>query len=128
MFSEASSGLNRAAGCMRSSTVMCGEPPVVMLMTASVLRLSLSRIGAKCSGSWEGRPSLGSRACMCTIAAPASAAPMAASAISSGETGRYGDMDGVWMAPVTALVMMTLRAAAMGRSPRVGESSGGLDQ
>ena len=29
-------------------------------------------------------------------------------------------MDGVWMAPVTALVMMTLREAAMGRSPRVG--------
>jgi hypothetical protein len=28
--------------------------------------------------------------------------------ISSGVTGKYGDMEGVWMAPVTAQVMMTL--------------------
>jgi hypothetical protein len=41
------------------------------------------------------------------IAAPAFAAPMAASAISSGVIGRYGDMVGVWIAPVTAQVMMT---------------------
>ena len=40
---------------------------------------------------------------------------MAASAISSGVTGRWGDIDGVWIAPVTAQVMMTLFwAAAMG--------------
>src|ERR1700722_1529635 len=42
------------------------------------------------------------------MAAPASAAPIAASAISSGVTGRCGDIDGVWIAPVTAQVMMTL--------------------
>ena len=44
-----------------------------------------------------------------TIAAPASAAPTAALAISSGVTGRCGDIDGVWIEPVTAQVMMTLR-------------------
>ena len=41
------------------------------------------------------------------------AAPTAASAISSGVTGRCGDMLGVWIAPVTAQVMMTLRLVAM---------------
>src|SRR3954451_510860 len=41
------------------------------------------------------------------MAAPASAAPIAASGISSGVTGRCGDIDGVWIAPVTAQVMMT---------------------
>src|SRR5215207_1156317 len=45
------------------------------------------------------------------IAAPASAAPIAASAISSGVIGRCGDIVGVWIAPVTAQVMMTLRFA-----------------
>src|SRR3954470_24296868 len=47
------------------------------------------------------------------MAAPASAAPRAASAISWGDAGRYFDIDGVWMAPVTALVMITLRACDM---------------
>ena len=28
-------------------------------------------------------------------------------------TGRYGDMEGVWIAPVTAQVMMTLRDEAI---------------
>ena len=70
------------------------------------------RNGAKASGVWSGRPSFGSRACRCTIAAPASAAPIAASAISSGVTGRCGDIDGVWIAPVTAQVMMTLLSLA----------------
>jgi hypothetical protein len=55
---------------------------------------------------------LGSRACRWTIAAPASAAPIAAWAISSGVTGRCGDIEGVWMEPVTAHVMMTLPCAA----------------
>ena len=41
--------------------------------------------------------------------APASAAPTAASAISRGVIGRCGDIDGVWIEPVTAQVMMTLR-------------------
>ena len=42
------------------------------------------------------------------MAAPASAAPIAASAICSAVTGRCGDIDGVWIEPVTAQVMMTL--------------------
>jgi hypothetical protein len=42
------------------------------------------------------------------IAAPASAAPIADSAISAAVTGRNGDIDGVWIAPVMAQLMMTL--------------------
>src|SRR5579885_1330478 len=41
---------------------------------------------------------------------------MDASAISLGVIGRYGVIDGVWIEPVTAQVMMTLRGAAMGTS------------
>ena len=41
--------------------------------------------------------------------APALAAATALSAICSGVTGRCGDMLGVWIEPVTAQVMMTLR-------------------
>ena len=77
-------------------------------MTQSVRCLITFRNGWKASGVWSGLPVSGLRACRWTIAAPASAAPMAASAISSGVTGRCGDMLGVWMAPVTAQVMMTL--------------------
>ena len=76
------------------------------------------RTARKHFGSCVGLPSTGSRACRCTIAAPASAAPIAASAISCGVTGRYGDIDGVWIAPVTAQVMMTLRRLAMIESPQ----------
>jgi hypothetical protein len=47
------------------------------------------------------------------MAAPASAAPIAASAISAAVTGKADDIDGVWIAPVTAQVMMTLRFWAM---------------
>ena len=47
------------------------------------------------------------------MAAPASAAPIAASAISSAVIGRCGDMEGVWIEPVTAQVMMTLPLSAM---------------
>jgi hypothetical protein len=50
------------------------------------------------------------------MVAPASAAAIAASAISSGLTGRCGDIDGVWIEPVTAQVMITLRLAAMATS------------
>ena len=42
------------------------------------------------------------------MAAPARAAPTALSAICSGVIGRYGDIVGVWIAPVTAHVTMTL--------------------
>jgi hypothetical protein len=67
----------------------------------------------KASGDWSGRPVSGLRACRWTIAAPASAAPIAASAICSGVIGRCGDMVGVWIAPVIAQVMMTLLFFAM---------------
>jgi hypothetical protein len=40
--------------------------------------------------------------------APASAASTAAFAISSGVTGKNGDMEGVWTEPVIAHVSMTL--------------------
>jgi hypothetical protein len=43
------------------------------------------------------------------MAAPASAAPNADSAISAAVTGRWGDIDGVWIDPVTAQEMMTFR-------------------
>jgi hypothetical protein len=38
---------------------------------------------------------------------------IASSAICCGVTGRYGDIEGVWIAPVTAQVMMILFVAAM---------------
>ncbi len=67
----------------------------------------LRRNGSKASGLWSGRPSTGLRACRWTIAAPAYAAPSALSAISSAVTGRCGDIEGVWIEPVTAQLMMT---------------------
>ena len=92
---------------------MVGAPPVVMFTTTPERCLITLRNGAKASGVWSGRPSCGLRACRWTTAAPASAAPMAASAISCGVTGRCGDIEGVWIEPVTAQVMMTLRGFAM---------------
>ena len=59
------------------------------------------------SGLGSGWPDCGLRACRCTIAAPASEASTAEVAISAGETGRCGDMVGVWIPPVTAQVMIT---------------------
>src|SRR3954470_4627572 len=107
MLRLATSGLNVAAGLTRSSIDLVGAPPVVMLMTAAQRCLITLRNGAKASGDWSGRPSFGSRACRCTTAAPASAAPIAAAAISLAVTGMCGDIDGVWIEPVTAQVMMT---------------------
>src|SRR3984957_18329455 len=88
---------------------MVGAPPVVRLMTQLERCLMIFRNGAKASGLWSGWPVFGLRACRCTIAAPASAASTAASAISCGVTGSAFDIEGVWIAPVTAQVMMTLR-------------------
>src|SRR5215510_10624429 len=112
MLSEATSGLSSAAGRRRSSTVMVGAPPVVRLITTSVAALIFGRNCMNTAGSWVGLPSFAFLACRCTIDAPALAAPIAASAISSGVIGRCGDMVGVWIAPVTAHVMMTLPCAA----------------
>src|SRR5437879_5474107 len=112
MLSEATSGLSCSAGCSRSSMLIVGAPPVVRLMTTFEAALIFGRNCRNTFGSCVGLPSFGSRACRCTIAAPALAAPIAASAISSGVTGRWGDIDGVWIDPVTAHVMITLPCAA----------------
>ena len=107
-------GRRRAA---RAPPPSWSEPPPVVMLTTQLERCLITlRNGANASGDWSGRPSLGLRACRCTTAAPASAAPMAASAISLAVIGRCGDIDGVWIEPVTAQVMMTLRALAMGVS------------
>ena len=94
--------------------VMLTLPPVVMLTTALVASLMRGRNCMNTLGSAEGRPFCGSRACRCRIAAPASAAPIAEVAISSGVTGRYCDMVGVWIEPVIAQEMMTLLARLRG--------------
>ena len=109
MFNEATSGLKWCAGRKRSAIVIVGAPPVVRLITTLLFSLISFKNGVNNSGSCEGLPSSGLRACQCTMAAPALAAPNAASAISFAVTGKCGDMLGVWMAPVTAQVMMTLR-------------------
>src|SRR5712691_5870048 len=88
---------------------MVGAPPVVRLITQFERCFMIFRNGANASGLWSGWPVFGLRACRCTIAAPASAASTAASAISCGVTGNAFDIEGVWIAPVTAQVMMTLR-------------------
>src|SRR5712672_1570588 len=108
MLSEHISGESFITPARRSSTAMVGEPPVVMFTTASVACLMRGRNCMNTAGSPVGRPSCGLRACRCRIAAPASAAPIACSAIWSGVTGRASDMVGVWIAPVTAQLMMTL--------------------
>src|SRR5688572_1014392 len=112
MLSEATSGLSCSAGCSRSSIVMVAAPPVVRLMTTSLATAICGRNSWNSAGSCDGLPSFGLRACRCTIAAPACAAPIAPRAISAGVTGRYGDMLGVWIEPVAAQVMMTLPWAA----------------
>ncbi len=79
-----------------------------MLTTQSERCLITWRNGLKASGDWSGWPVSGLRAWRCTIAAPASAAPIAASAISSGVTGRWATSRAYGSRPVTAQVMMTL--------------------
>ena len=55
---------------------------------------------------------MGSRACKCTMAAPAATA---SPVFCCGVTDRCGYIDGVWINPATAHVMMTLRSRAMRR-------------
>src|SRR4030088_1686310 len=90
---------------------MVGAPPVVRLITQLERCLMIFRNGANAPGLWSGWPVFGLRACRCTMAAPASAASTAASAISCGVTGKAFDIEGVWIAPVRgegvrALVLM----------------------
>src|SRR5579862_25013 len=113
MLRLAISGRNTSAGFTRSSTRIVGEPPEVRLMTTLQRCLMTGRIGAKASGRWSGLPVAGSRAWRWTMAAPASAAPIAASAISLAVIGRYGDIVGVWIDPVTAQVIMTFSDIAI---------------
>src|SRR5512132_2811749 len=114
MLSEHIYGFAANGASRRSHTVKLLPQPVVMLITASVSALIAGRNCMNTLGSGVGRPSFGSRACRWMIAAPAFHAPIAPSAISAGVIGRYGVIVGVWIAPVTAQVMMTLsRGAAM---------------
>src|SRR5689334_8655846 len=101
------SGLSSSTPSSRSCTDMPVPPPVEMLITTSLCCLMPDAYCAKSFGSADGRPSFGSRACRCRIAAPASAAATPCSTTSSTVYGRYGDMDGVWPEPVSAHVMMT---------------------
>ena len=98
---------------------MFWPPPVVMLMTASVRSAMPGRNSQNTSGSGVGLPVRGSRAWRWMIDAPASAAPSDASTISAGVMGRWGDIVGVWMEPVTAHVMMTLSRGATMQPSRV---------
>src|SRR6202167_3192177 len=107
MLSEHISGDSCSVAEMRCSTVMVTAPPVVMFTTASVACLMRGRNCMKTAGSGVGRPSFGSRACRCKIAAPAWAALIAWVAIWSGVIGSASDMVGVWIDPVIAQLMMT---------------------
>src|ERR1700687_6176757 len=97
---------------------MVGAPPVVKLITQFDRYLMIFRNGANASGLWSGWPVLGLRACRWTMAEAASAASAAASAICCGVTGNAFDIEGVWIAPVTAQVMMTLRLMLCSLSSR----------
>src|SRR5258708_36803163 len=114
MLSEATSGLKVAAGRTRSSIDIVGAPPVVMFTTTFERCLITLRNGANACGDWSGLPSLGSRACRCTIAAPASAAPIAASAISLAVIGRGGDIVGVVFHPAARQGLVTFLSLSSG--------------
>src|SRR6185437_12557925 len=116
ILSEHISGDALSGAASRSSSVMPWPPPVVIFTTASVACLIRGRNCMKTLGSGVGRPSLGSRAWRWRIAAPASAAPIAWLATSSGVSGRCGLIVGVWIDPVTAQVMMTFPERAMSSS------------
>src|SRR5215469_7833855 len=119
MFIEHISGLARSGAASRSSNVMPCPPPVVVLTTALVACLMRGRNCMKTSGLGVGLPFSGSRAWRCRMEAPASAAAMASRATSSGVSGKYGLIVGVWIEPVTAQVMMTLLFNGMGVLPEV---------
>ena len=109
MLSEHSSGCAACAPSRRASSDIVALPPVEMLMTASVASLIRGRNAMKCSADGTGaaidgiarmqmqdrRAGLGGfDAGLCDL---------------SGVTGRYGDIDGVWIEPVGAQVIMTFR-------------------
>src|SRR4029450_4108222 len=127
MLSEHISGDNFITPASRSSTAMVGDPPVVMLITASVDCLMRGRNCMNIAGSPVGRPAWGLRPCRSRMAGAAWAARMACSEIWSGVIGSASDMVGVWIAPVTAQVMMTLSdfaAIVLSRDCRILSGSG----
>jgi len=105
--SDAISGDVDTAARRRSSRVIPRPLPVDTFITASQAPAIFAMSSWNSSGRGSGRPVSGSRACRWTIAAPASTASIDAPAISSGVTGRCGDIVGVWIPPVGAQVMMT---------------------
>ena len=110
MLSEHSSGLSRSGAAQALvDASSSGAPPVVMLMTASVACLICGRNCGEHARdpASAGRPSDRARAGERSRRPPRRRRSRG-SAISSGVIGRYGDIDGVWIAPVTAQVMMTL--------------------
>src|SRR5580700_7642887 len=117
MFIEHISGASVLAAEMRCSTVMVTAPPVVMFTTASVACLMRGRNCMKTDASDDGRPSFGSRACRCRMAAPAAAASMAWVAIWSGVIGSASDMVGVWIEPVIAQLMTIFAMVRFSLSP-----------
>src|ERR1700680_2776125 len=123
MFIEHISGDNVLAAEMRCSTVMVTAPPVVMFTTASVACLMRGRNCMKTDASGDGRPSLGSRACRCRMAAPALAASIAWVAIWSGVIGSASDMVGVWIEPVIAQLMMIFAMVGYSLSPGIGTAA-----
>src|ERR1700688_5025016 len=123
MFIEHISGDSVLAAEMRCSTVMVTAPPVVMFTTASVACLMRGRNCMKTDASGDGRPSLGSRACRCRIAAPALAASIAWVAIWSGVIGSASDMVGVWIEPVIAQLMMIFAMVDFSLSPGIGTAA-----
>src|SRR3569832_1847753 len=104
---------------------MVGAPPVVRLITQFERCLMTLRNGANASGLWSGWPVFGLRACRCTIAAPASAASTAASAISCGVTGSAFEFDGVWSARGAARGGGAGRGAGGGAAGGRGGAGGG---
>src|SRR3954453_2752770 len=82
-----------------------------MFTTASVACLMRGRNAMNTVGSGVGRPSLGSRACRCRIAAAALAASIDWGAIWSGVIGSASDIVVGWIEPVMAQVMTTLLAS-----------------
>ena len=99
---------SNAIGSSPGPKVRSPPMPAVKLMTASTsaerMRSTTSRYRAT---SRAPLPVAGSRTWQCTIAAPARAASIAASAISLGVTGIAGCRPTVSPAPVTAQVMKT---------------------
>src|SRR5687768_9260158 len=109
------SGRITIAAEARSSAVAPIEQD--MLMTASHRERMAGRKPCHTAGSLVGRPSCGSRAWKCRMAAPALAASTDCSIICSAVTGRCGDIDGDRVEPVTAQVMMTFLDFATGDPP-----------